>query len=132
MDKRDYQTELIRRIIQYGFDRDLYWERIKLKCQRGWISAGMARTLYLKLEKMIQERIDFPNFLHRPPTAEQFHGQCPPDIRVGALAERPEIEFGLRFDGPVFVLISGLSGFGKTTAIRTILKGIHEYNLTSR
>lgn len=128
MEPINYQVELIRRIIQYGFDREAYWERIKRKCQRGWIHPGVARALYLKLEKMIQERIDFPNFLHRPPTPEQFHGHGKPDIRIGVLAERPEIEFGLRFDGPLFVLISGLSGFGKTTAIRTILKGIHEYN----
>lgn len=128
MDQIDYRVELIRRIIQYGFDRDPHWEHIHLQCQRGWIPAGMAQILYRKLEKLVQNKIDFPNFLHRPPTTEQFHGQNQPDIRIGVLAERPEIEWGLRFDGPLFVLVTGLTGYGKTTAIRVILKNIHEYN----
>ncbi len=125
------REELIRKIIQYGFDRERKWDNIKISAHKGILSESMCRILLMQLERMIQDRIDFPNFLHRLPTADQLYKHGTPDIKLGVLAEQSEMSFGLNFAGPLFVLIAGLTGFGKTTLVRVLLDAIHMYNQTN-
>jgi hypothetical protein len=40
----------------------------------------------------------------------------------------PDLKFGIRFDGPIFIQVSGLTGFGKSHGVRALLQGVENYN----
>jgi len=125
-----FVRELIRKIQQYLLDeRDPYWESMKFMAEHGMLPDSFCRALLYEVDSAIQMQHDYPNFLHRSPMPEQFYAKGRPNIRLGCLSEEPRLAFGLRFDGPVFVLVGGLTGYGKTTATRVLLREIHKYNL---
>jgi len=105
------------------------WKQILVMAEYGMLSEKMARNFLCLIEVDIDYLKDYPEFLHESPEAAQFYAEGKPHIKLGTLVEDPLIEFGIRLDGPVFILCAGLTGYGKTTAIRILLKGIHEYNL---
>jgi len=125
-----FVRELIRKILQYHLDeRDPYWENIKFMAEHGMLPDSFCESLLYQVDSAIQMQHDYPNYLHRPPTSEQFYAKGRPHVRLGSLAEDPSLAFGIRFDGPVFVLVSGVTGFGKTIATRVLLREIYRYNL---
>ena len=104
------------------------WHSILMMLEAGMISEPMARDLLQVIETDIEQLKDFPDATHRLPDAEQFYVNGRPHVRLGHLVGDPELEFGIRFDSAAFLVIAGLIGFGKTTAVRRLLKGIHDYN----
>jgi len=126
----DYVTQLIRSIIQYRLDENSdYWARIKTMAESGMLSPNYCKALLYQIEPQIEELKDYPCYLHRAPEPDQLYAEGRPDIRLGALVDRPDLEVGIRLDGPLFVLVGGLIGQGKTIAVRVLLRGLHEYNL---
>ena len=125
-----YRQELIKRIVQYGLDqRSLYWKNIKDAVQKNMLDDDMGELLLFQMEPDVQQQIDYPDYLHRVPTPEQLYAQGMPEVRLGYIKENPELIFGIRFDMPLHMIVAGLTGFGKTTLMRTLQKGIYQYNL---
>ena len=86
------------------------------------LSDDTARGYLLQIEDLVQDAIDHPRPLHRPPSRDELYANGPPDIEVGTLVHAPDVRFGLRFrDSPRGVLITGNSGSGKTTLERVII-----------
>lgn len=124
-----HRIELITKIEQYCLhQRDSYWEDVKLLAERGTLSEQTCKGLLYQIEAPIQNQKDFPNYLHRVPTTSQLYAHGPPDVRLGPLVESPDLIFGIRFDMPLHIIIAGVTGFGKTTAARSLQKGIYDYN----
>jgi len=132
-----FRMELIELICRYRLDQrtpqqnitGVDWRQVLLLARRFMISDDLCKAYLFLIEKDVEHLTDFPDYLHRLPEPEQLYRDGRPHIRIGALADDPELEVGFRFDGPVFCLVAGLTGYGKTTAIRVILRAIHQYNL---
>ena len=104
------------------------WKEVLMMAEYGMLSEAMAKTLLPLADEDVEHLRDFPEFLHRPPEPEQWYRMGKPDVPIGTLVGNPDLEFGIRFDGPVFILVSGLTGFGKSHGVRAILQGIEHYN----
>lgn len=132
-----FRLELIELIRRFHLDQktasqnitEVDWRQILMMAQRFMISDDLCKAYLYLIQQDVEHLTDFPDYLHRIPEPEQLYRDGRPHIRFGAVADDPELEIGLRFDGPVFCLISGLTGFGKTTAIRVILRATHQFNL---
>lgn len=125
----NYRIELITKIEQYYLDqRDSFWEDIRLLAERGTLSEQTCKGLLYQIETPIEKQKDFPNYLHRVPTANQLYAHGPPDVRLGILVESPDLIFGINFDSPLHIIIAGVTGFGKTTAARALQQGVYLYN----
>lgn len=95
----------------------------RFQLEQGMIDEHLARDLLLLYDPMIQQAIDHPNFLRRPPTVEELYADGPPDIEVGALVHAESVRFGIRLrDRPRNILVSGNAGSGKTTLISNIVE----------
>jgi len=93
----------------------------------GKLSEGMAKAILVQLQPVIDNAIDFPNFLHRDPTEQQLYAKGKYDVEVGHLVGDPKIRIGLRLlDKPHHVLAIGATGSGKSTLIRRIIIGVEE------
>jgi hypothetical protein len=124
-----FRNELLAKIERYGLDRDDYWRDVKFEAEQNMFSEGMCEVLLFDIEEDIQHQIDFSDYTHRPPEeASQLYERGQPDVRMGNLVDRPEIPLGVSFDRPLHVIAAGLTGFGKTTCLRVLQKGIYEYN----
>jgi hypothetical protein len=124
-----HRSELVAKINRYRLDhRDQYWEDMRLLAERGMLSEQMCKGLLYQLEAPIEKQKDFPNYLHHAPSASQLHSNGAPDVRLGTLVESSDVVFGIRFDMPLHIIIAGVTGFGKTTAARSLQKGVHNYN----
>ena len=99
-----YTLELIRKIEQYGFDREPFWNTIRISVQQGMVDDGMCEILLMQLEPKIEQWKVFPNLLQRPPDQEEFYRDGTPDIELGHLVERPSLTFGLRLLGRAMLL----------------------------
>jgi len=104
------------------------WKQILVMAQYNMLSEAMAQTLLYQIEQDTEYLRDFPDFLHRAPTSEQFYAQGRPDIELGHLVADKNLRIGVKLKGPLFAAISGLTGAGKSTALRVLLKAIHEHN----
>ena len=63
-----------------------------------------------QVQEIIRYMEDYPNFLHRPPTAEQLYAEGKPDIEVGTLIEGDGLRFGLKLKGSIpHLLAAGAS-----------------------
>ena len=134
----NYQSNLIGKIRHHRLDEKnpsqtktgTDWKQVLAMAEYGLLSEGMAKIYLHTIETDIEFFTDFPDFLHRLPGPELLYADGRPHVRLGSLiGGDTDLEFGIRFEGPLFILCAGLIGFGKTTAIRVLLKGIHEYNL---
>jgi hypothetical protein len=131
-----FKSELVNLITRYGLDQKhpaqtvtkTDWYQVKLMAERGMVSDNMCKSLVFMAKQDIEYFIDYPDHLHRIPAPDQFYAEGRPDIRLGEVKNAPELEFGIHLDQPLFCLVSNLIGYGKTTAIRVMLKGINEYN----
>jgi len=129
--------ELVRKIRHFGLDNKTPaqtktktdWRQILMMAEHGMLSEKMAKMYLHIIETDIEFFSDFPDFLHRLPAVEQLYAEGRPHVRLGSVVNAPELEFGIRFDGPLFILCAGLIGFGKTTVVRVLLQGVFEYNL---
>jgi hypothetical protein len=104
------------------------WNQILLMIEAGMLSEGLARDLQQVIEKDIEHLKDFPDATHKHPEAEQLYLKGRPHVRLGHVIGDDTLELGLRFDSAAFVLLTGLTGSGKTTAVRRLLEGIQTYN----
>jgi hypothetical protein len=104
------------------------WNQVLLMIEAGMSSEGIARSLLQVIEQDIEHLKDFPDATHRHPDAEQLYVKGRPHVRLGHVIGEPNLEFGPRFDSAAFLLLAGLTGFGKTTAVRQLLEGIPAYN----
>ena len=126
-----FRNELLAKIVQHGLNKDDYWRDVKFEAEQNMLSEGMCEVLLFDIEEDIQRQTDFPDFTHRPPEeATQLYESGSPDIRLGVLVDRPEIALGIRFDLPFMGIAAGLTGYGKTTCFRVMLKGLSEWNQT--
>ncbi len=127
---------LIQKIHQYGLDNISFellpsktdWSEYLIMADYGMLSDSMAKTILHLADQDIEYLKDFPEFLHRLPENDKWYGNGEPDIALGTLVGDPQLQFGLRFDEPVFVQVSGLTGFGKSHGVRAVLDGINTYN----
>ncbi|MHB9071268.1 MAG: ATP-binding protein [Sedimentisphaerales bacterium] len=103
------------------------WKQVLIAIEHGFLSEKLARNFLFLIEKDINHFKDFPDFLHRTPTPEQLYAEGKPHIRLGQTVS-DSMEIGVRFDLPLFMVCAGLTGFGKTTALRILLREIHHYN----
>lgn len=126
----DYRALLIRRIDQYRLDEQYpYWAQVRALAENGMLSADFCRALLHQLDPLSEHLKDFPCYLHRAPQEpEELYPQGRPDIRLGNVVDRPDLEVGLSLRDPLFCLISGVTGYGKTTVTRVLLHAIYEYN----
>jgi len=130
-------SELVRKIRHFGLDNksptqtktNTDWRQILMMAEHGMLSEKMAKIYLHIIEIDIEFFSDFPDLLHRLPEAERLYAEGRPHVRLGSIVNAPDLEFGVRFDGPLFILCAGLIGFGKTTVVRVLLQGVFEYNL---
>ena len=131
-----YARVLINKIRKFGLDNlspsllpsKVEWKQILAMAEHGILSDAMARTLRHLADQDIEHLTDFPEFLHRIPEPVQWYQNGKPDVPVGTLVGNSDVEFGIRFDGPVFIQVSGLTGFGKSHGVRALLQGVENYN----
>jgi hypothetical protein len=129
MPSRDYRSALLQLIVQYHLDdKHPYWRTVRLLLERGVLSEPTCKALLHKAEKAAQDQEDYPDFLHRTPTPDQLYPDGEPHVRLGTLLDDPDIVFGVRFDRPLHIVVAGVTGFGKTTLVRILLRSIHEFN----
>lgn len=92
--------------------------------QHGLLPEEIARDLLISYSQRVQDAIDHPNFLHRPPEHAELYPSMPPDIEIGHLIDKPHVRFGFRLsDQPRSVLVAGNAGAGKTTLIKHAIRG---------
>lgn len=97
--------------------------------EMGKLSPDGARIILYQLQHIIDEATDFPNYLHRPPSEEQFYAKGQPTIRVGQLVEGDELPVGIRLRGRVpHVLAAGMTGGGKTSLFRVMIDQVEAIN----
>ncbi|MBL1216576.1 MAG: ATP-binding protein [Planctomycetes bacterium] len=125
-----HTQQLWQLITQYNLDaRHPELARAKRLIELDLLHNDFARDLLLQVDPLVQNAIDHPNVLKRPPEEDEIYPDGPPDLSIGHLVDRPDVRFGLKIhDRPRSVLISGNSGSGKTTAILAIIRGVDEYN----
>lgn len=104
------------------------WQQVLFMAEHNMLSERMARNYLYLSEQDIEFLKDFPDFLHRLPSCEQLYKDLLPHVRLGCLAGNRDIEFGVRFDRPTFITLSGLTGCGKSNTLRVLLKEIYRYN----
>ena len=126
----NYRALLIQTIARYRLDEQYpYWAQIRVLAERGMLSAKFCKAFLHQLDPLIEHLKDFPSYLHRAPEeGSQLYLKGRPDIRLGNVVDRPDLEVGLSLQDPLFCLISGLTGYGKTTVTRVLLHAIHQYN----
>jgi|GEM_PF-1167414 len=132
---RDDLQHLLRLIDQYGLaERDPRMAIWRSLIEQGRLTPGSAKLAALEIEAAIERQRDFPNLLHRPPTPEQFYQYGLPDIIYGRLLEQMDMGFGACSNaGPDHTGVFGVSGGGKTSALRRIVRAKHErYRATGR
>jgi len=129
MPSKDYKSALRQVIAQYHLDEKYpYWRRVAPLLERGALSEHVCKVLLQKAEKAAQDQEDYPDYLHRLPTAEQLYATGEPQVRLGTALEDPSLVIGVRFDRPLHIVVAGCTGFGKTTLVRVLLRAVHEYN----
>jgi hypothetical protein len=122
-------SALQRLLAQYSLhEKSSYWQTVKLLLERGRLSNQACRALLDAAEEAARQQEDFPDFLHRLPTAAQLYAAGEPQVRLGTALEDPSLIIGVRFDRPLHIVVAGCTGFGKTTVVRVLLRAIHEYN----
>jgi Cdc6-like AAA superfamily ATPase len=125
----DYRSELLRIIIQHKLDENSpYWKTIRLLAERERLTEPVYKALLTKAEQAVRDKEDYPDYLHRTPTLGQLYPDGPPDVQLGTLLDDPSVAFGVRFDRPLHIVICGVTGFGKTTLVRVLLREIHQLN----
>jgi deoxyadenosine/deoxycytidine kinase len=129
MSSDQYKTALDQMIVQYRLDeRCAYWRKVKLLIERGMLSDRTCKALLNIAEIAVEHQKDYPDYLHRTPTADQLYAGGEPQVRLGTILEDPSLVFGVRFDRPLFIIVAGTTGFGKTTLIRILLQAIYQFN----
>jgi hypothetical protein len=129
MPSNDYRSALHQVIVQYRLDeKQPYWRNVKLLIERGMLPDHICKALLHKAKRAAQDQEDYPDYLHRSPTAEQLYAAGEPQVRLGTVLEDPNLVIGVRFDRPFHGIVAGTTGFGKTTLIRSLLRAIHEFN----
>ncbi len=129
MPSQDYKSALRQVIAQYQLDEKYpYWRRVTLLLERGALSEPTCKALLHKAERAAQEQEDYPDYLHRLPTAEQLYAAGEPQVRLGTALEDPSLVIGVRFDRALHIVVAGCTGFGKTTLVRVLLHQVREYN----
>jgi chromosomal replication initiation ATPase DnaA len=128
-----YIHQLLQTIDAYGLE-DRYPKEISpivLMAQNGMLSDAMAKAQFQKIQPLLDEIEDYPNFLHRPPTEEQLNEEGKPDIEIGNLIEGKQQRFGIRLRrGSVpCILAAGTRGGGKSNLIRAIIHQVEALNV---
>jgi len=130
MKHKSFVAELIAKIKYYHLhERYAEVADVLFMAEQGMLSESTAQAYLFSLEETIDRATDFPNFLHRPPTEEQFYADGAPDIEVGHLVEAEDIRLGIRLlDGPSHCLIAGRTKGGKTTLMRVMIDAVEALN----
>lgn len=134
---KSFIAELIQKIRQYHLDEKkpaqtvsgIGWKQVLTAAEHGFLSERLARNFLFLLDKEINHLKDYPDFLHGLPEPEQWYANNgKPHVRLGQAVGNPDLEVGVRFDLPLFVVCAGLTGFGKTNTLRVLLKEIWRHN----
>ena len=123
-------TRLLKTIDSCGLaDRSEGMAQLKTLLEHDMLSETLAKSYLFALQAQLEELKDYPNYLHRPPTAEQLYDEGEPDVEVGSLIEGDGLRFGLRLRGKVpHVLAAGSTGSGKTTLLRVLVIAVEDMN----
>lgn len=124
MNRHPHVTRLIQIIDHYGLDRDDDVAQYRLMAEAGMLGDDLAQGLLAQLEPRIEQAIDHPLHLHRPPTEEDLYAEGRPQLELGHLLEAP-LRFGINLTG-CHTVIAATTGAGKTTCIRRIIQAIEE------
>lgn len=127
--KGEYAKQLWELIVEYRLD-DRYDELafVRFQIEQGKISEGLAKGYLYQVDQIVQQQIDFPNYLHAPPAPEQFCADGEYDIPFGSLVERDGLKVGIRSSGAAHSIFAGTTEAGKTTSIRSGIHQIHRFN----
>ena len=98
-------------------DREQQFAQLLVMLRQNMVSEGVAKMLLAHVQQYIDDLRDFPNRLHRPPTAEQWYVQGRPHIELGSLVEAPGLRFGLQVLGAQHLGVSGETRSGKTVLL---------------
>ena len=135
MKRGQYIQQLLQAINTYGLEERFSDQIIPIvrMANNGMLSDAMAKAFLMKIQPLIENMEDFPNFLHRPPTEEQLYRDGTPDIEIGNLIEGEQQRFGIRLrKGNVpCILAAGTRGGGKSNLIRAIIHQVEALNVQS-
>jgi hypothetical protein len=124
-----YAAQLYKIIVGYGLDRHEQFAQLKAMLERRQISEGVARAYLHGIQPYVDEAIDFPNLLHRPPTAEQLYSQGHPESEFLTLVDsEQQLRYGIRLRKPRHTIIIGSTGSAKTCGGRRHIFNVHEYS----
>ena len=121
-----YLHDIIRR---YGLDRRSREARNALMLiERGMLSDNVAKAFVIRFQPLIDKLERRPNFLFRAPDYEELYGDESPKLVIGHLEENEDVPLGLFPRGAFHCLFVGMSGAGKSVAIRRLVMAIEELN----
>jgi len=127
----DEIAESLRLIEQYRLlDRNPRLEPYVWLARNGRLSAAQGRLLLYRVREMVEHLRDHPCFLHRAPRRKQLTADGPADIEFFTLVEGEEgMRYGIKLlDRPRFLIATGATGSGKSTALRNIALKVDELN----
>jgi hypothetical protein len=134
-DRDEYYRELAqraaaiqRRADALGARRDPDLARYLALLEASPLDTGLARITTLMLGEYEEQQRLAPNWLTAPPTSDDLYGgHPPPDFEIGQTIETA-VRYGPRMSGECgSIVITGISGGGKTSAVQNIIVGTHRH-----
>jgi len=126
---RSFVSSLLHVIQAYRLD-DRYpdMRQYRALAELGMLDERTAEALHRMALLRMPEVERKQNFLPRAPDYEELYPNRAPDLVIGRLVEHEEVPIGLFIDGPMFCIFVGRSGYGKTTAVRSLIRAVGRYN----
>jgi type IV secretory pathway ATPase VirB11/archaellum biosynthesis ATPase len=128
----DHVSKFLQILDEYPLcDRFPELSKYRTLAELGMLSHDIAFGLLIQLQDVIEDQHDFPNLLHRAPTASQLYSEGGPQVSVGHLmesAEGEQLECRIKLDRPRHILAAGATGGGKTTLLRSLILKVDSLN----
>ena len=117
-----FKHDLLKIIRAYDLDRFDKWRNILYWLEYGNLDDDTCSFYLFQAKAQVEHLKETGNFLDRAPfSVEELYGPgVTPNLLIGKLIEKPEIELGLHLPPPLNMLVSGASGSGKSSTLRTI------------
>ncbi len=110
-------------IQQYGLERFDQWRDVLYWLEYESLDDAACQFYLMEVQEHILTLKDSGNWLYRcPHSEEELYGPGPiPELILGRLVEKPEIPLGLKIPPSRHILVTGSSGAGKSTTLRTLV-----------